>query len=140
MKSTPVIVDTNVVVAGLLTASEGSPVVRILDGMLSAAFPFVVSEVLLLEYRSVLLRPAIRRRHGMTVDEIDSMLTSLVHPAIVLQPAPGAVAPDARDQLLWDILNADQRLYLVTGDRVLLNDDSMRGRVLSAAEFVAAWA
>ena len=41
-----VIVDTNVVVAGLLTAQEASPVARILDGMLAAAFPFVVSEAL----------------------------------------------------------------------------------------------
>ena len=41
------IVDTNVVIAGLLTAHATSPVGRILDGMLNAAFPFVVSEALL---------------------------------------------------------------------------------------------
>ena len=42
--SSAIIIDTNVVVAGLLTANEASPVARILDGMLAAAFPFVVSE------------------------------------------------------------------------------------------------
>lgn len=47
-----VIVETNVVVAGLLTGNAASPVARILDGMLSAAFPFVVSEALLAEYGS----------------------------------------------------------------------------------------
>ena len=41
--STFVIIDTNVIVAGLLTAHDDSPVARMLDGMLSAAFPFVVS-------------------------------------------------------------------------------------------------
>jgi len=43
----PVIVDTNVLVAGFLTGREDSPVARIVDGMLAAAFPFVVSEALL---------------------------------------------------------------------------------------------
>ena len=54
MSRQAVIVDTNVVVAGLLTASEASPddvdSACILDGMLAAAFPFVVSEALLAEY------------------------------------------------------------------------------------------
>ena len=44
MSRQAVIVDTNVVVADLLTANEASPVARILDGMLAAAYPFVVSE------------------------------------------------------------------------------------------------
>ena len=51
MSGRAVIADTNVVVAGLLTGNEASPVARILDGMLSATFPFVVSEALLAEYR-----------------------------------------------------------------------------------------
>src|SRR5690606_2425361 len=50
----PVIVDTNVVVAGLLTGNDASPVARVLDGMLAGSFPFVVSEALLAEYRTVL--------------------------------------------------------------------------------------
>ena len=57
MSRPAVIVDTNVVVAGLLTKHEASPDARILDGMLGAAFPFVVSEALLAEYRTVLVRP-----------------------------------------------------------------------------------
>lgn len=51
------IIDTNVVVAGLLTGHADSPVARMLDGVLCAAFPFVVSEALLGEYRALLLRP-----------------------------------------------------------------------------------
>jgi hypothetical protein len=38
-----VVVDTNVVVAGLLTSDPASPVARVLEGMLSAAFVFAVS-------------------------------------------------------------------------------------------------
>lgn len=47
MSPPAVIVDTNVVVAGVLTSRDDAPVARILDGMLGAAFPFVVSEALL---------------------------------------------------------------------------------------------
>ena len=46
MSRQAVIVDTHVVVAGLLTGNPTSSVARILDGMLAAAFPFVVSEAL----------------------------------------------------------------------------------------------
>ena len=71
MSRQAVIIDTNVVVAGLLTGNATSPVARILDGMLAAAFPFVVSEALLAEYRAVLVRPALRKQHGLTVAEVE---------------------------------------------------------------------
>lgn len=93
-----VIIDTNVVVAGLLTSNATSPVARILDGMLAAAFPFVVSEELLAEYRSVLVRPALRKLHGLTVAEVETLLTDIAQHAIVLPPGVGSPAPDPADQ------------------------------------------
>jgi len=134
-----VIVDTNVVVAGLLTAHETSPVVRILGGMLAAAFPFVVSEALLAEYRTVLVRPNLRKLHRLTVAEVDAILTDLAQHAIVLAPAPAAAlpAPDPGDQLLWDLLWANTSLLLVTGDKPLLNVGGVSGRVVSPRDFVA---
>ena len=133
--SRPVIVDTNVVVAGLITAQASSPVARILDGMLTAAFPFVVSPALLAEYHAVLVRPALRKLHGLSVKQIETILTDLAQHAIVLEPVAGPPAPDPGDQLLWDLLAARAELRLVTGDKLLLNDASMRGRVLTPAEF-----
>jgi len=131
----PVIVDTNVVVAGLITAQASSPVARILDGMLTAAFPFVVSPALLAEYHAVLVRPALRKLHGLSVKQIETILTDLAQHAIVLEPVAGPTAPDSGDQLLWDLLAARAELRLVTGDKLLLNDASMRGRVVTPAEF-----
>ena len=134
------VIDTNVVVAGLLTQRSGSPVARILDGMLSAAFPFVVSEALLAEYHAVLVRPKLRKLHGLTVAEVDTVLTDLAQHAIVLTPATAQAAPpapDAGDQLLWDLLATKAGLLLVTGDKRLLDDAGMRGRVVSAQAFVA---
>ncbi len=135
MSRPPVIVDTNVVVAGLLTAQAASPVARILDGMLTAAFPFVVSPALLAEYHAVLVRPALRKLHGLSVKQIETILTDLAQHAIVLEPVAGPPAPDAGDQLLWDLLAARAELRLVTGDKLLLQGFGMRGRVLTPAEF-----
>lgn len=138
MSRQAVIVDTNVVVAGLLTGNAASPVARILDGMLAAAFPFVVSEALLAEYRTVLVRPALRKLHRLTVVEVEALLTDIAQHAIVLVPVVGPAAPDAGDQLLWDLLAAKPELLLVTGDKALQRDVVMRSRVLSPQAFIEA--
>ena len=130
------IVDTNVVIAGLLTAHATSPVVRILDGMLSAAFPFVVSEALLAEYRTVLVRPNLRKLHGLTISELETILTDVAQHAIVLVPVVAPPAPDPGDQLLWELLAARGDLVLVTGDKALLKDARMQGRLISPQAFV----
>ena len=137
MSRRAVIVDTNVVVAGLLTGNDASPVARILDGMLAAAFPFVVSEALLAEYRTVLVRPNLRKLHGLTVAEVDAILTDLAQHAIVLTAVEAPPAPDPGDQLLWGLLAARAELLLITGDKLLLRDAGMRGRVVSPNTFVA---
>lgn len=137
MKSPVVIVDTNAVVAGLLTSNDASPVVRILDGMLRAVFPFVVSEALLAEYRTVLVRPGVRKLHGLTVAQVEAILTDLAHHAIVLTPEAGGRAPDPGDQLLWNLLATRADLLLVTGDKRLIRDAGMRGRVISPAAFLS---
>ena len=137
MSRPAVIVDTNVVVAGLLTANDASPTARILDGMLCAAFPFVVSEALLAEYRTVLLRPGLRKLHGLTVAEVEVILTDIAQHAIVLQPVSAPPAPDAGDQLLRELLTAREDLLLVTGDQLLLRDAGLQGRVISPQALVA---
>lgn len=135
-----VIIDTNVVVAGLLTSHTDSPVARILDGMLCAAFPFVVSEGLLAEYRAVLVRPRLCKLHGLSVEEVDSILTDIARHAIVLAPVSTAAvspAPDLGDQFLWDLLAARTDLMLVTGDKLLQQDEAMQHRVILPQAFAA---
>ena len=136
------VIDTNVMVAGLLTGHADSPVARILDGMLTAAFPFVVSEALLAEYHAVLVRPKLCKLHGLSVAEIDIILTDMAHHAIVLprpSSANNSVAPDSGDQFLWDLLASRPDLVLVTGDKLLLQDEAMQGRVILPQSFVAQW-
>lgn len=130
------VVDTNVVVAGLITSDQASPVARILDGMVAAHWPFVLSEPLLSEYHRVLHRPTLMRLHGLPSAAIESLLTDLVQHAIVLKPARGPDAPDPGDQMLWDLLACRAELRLITGDRALLAAPGMAGRVISPAGFV----
>lgn len=126
------IVDTNVVVAGLLTVRPESPVARVLDGMLAATWPYVLSQALLAEYREVLLRAKLRRLHGLDADQIDTLLLQLARHAIVIDPPPAARhAPDPGDQHLWDLLYARRDLCLVTGDQRLQAD-----RILSPQDFL----
>ncbi|MBB1076358.1 putative toxin-antitoxin system toxin component, PIN family [Rhodoferax sp. 4810] len=134
------IIDTNVVVAGLLTSHADSPVARILDGMLGANFSFVLSEALLAEYRAVLVRPHLIKMHGLSADELDTILLELARHAIVLTPAQSDAtpkAPDPGDQFLWDLLSSRNDLFLVTGDKLLLQDDVMQNRVLTPQMFWA---
>ena len=137
MSRLAVIVDTNVVVAGLLAKQDASPVTRILDGMLGAAFPFVLSEALLAEYRAVLVRPVLRKLHGLSVAEVEAILTDLAQHAIVLAPVGAPPAPDPGDLLLWELLAARADLVLVTGDKLSLRDAGMQRRVVSPQAFVA---
>jgi len=137
--SPPVVVDTNVVVAGLLTARAESPVARVLDGMLIAAFPFALSEALLAEYRRILRRPSLRKVHGLTPDELDVILLELAQHGIVLPPMPAPPAPEPGDQHLWELLAAREDLLLISGDKRLQQDNIMGHRVLSPATFVERW-
>ena len=134
-----VIVDTNVVVAGLLTARADSPVARVLDGMLAAVFSFAISAALLAEYRTVLRRPLLRKVHGLTPDELDVILVDLAQHGIVITPVPAPPAPDPGDQHLWELLAARDDLLLVTGEKKLQRDRSMGSRILAPATFVERW-
>lgn len=138
MSRRAVIVDTNVVVAGLLMGNDVSPAARILDGMVAAAFPFVVSEALLAEYRTAVVQPKLRKLHGLTITEVETILIEIAQHAIVLNPQASAAppAPDPGDQLLRDLLTTRADLLLVTGDNQLLQDAGMLGRVISPQVFV----
>ena len=135
----PVIVDTNVVVAGLLTARADSPVARVLDGMLAATFPFAISDALLAEYRTVLRRPMLRKAHGLTLDELDMIVLDLAQHGVVIAPVPAAPAPDPGDQHLWELLAAREDLLLITGEKKLQRDRAMGHRIVAPAAFVERW-
>jgi putative PIN family toxin of toxin-antitoxin system len=130
------IVDTNVVVAGLITARADAPTARILDAMLAGTLRFVLSIELLAEYRAVLLRRGIRVRHGLNAAEVDVVLEAMARNAVVVAPGRSPrEAPDAGDQHLWDLAAAVPGCTLVTGDQALRGEDAPCS-VVSPAEAI----
>lgn len=141
MRVREAIVDTNVVVSGLLTDRPESPTAQILDAMLRGRLVFVLSVALLAEYRTVLLRRRAVRQHGLSGEEVDSLLTALASNAVIREPAPGATgAPDRGDDHLWALLEHCRAAALVTGDRLLLDNPPAPGRVVGPREFIDAGA
>jgi len=136
MKYSAAVVDTNVVVAGVLTGSADSPTAKILDGMCNGAFPFLLSTALLAEYRDVLLRKKIRALHRLSERDVDILLTALAANAIVREPALRTGAPDANDNHLWALVQCEVNCVLVTGDRLSVMSPPPNVAVLLPRQFV----
>jgi putative PIN family toxin of toxin-antitoxin system len=133
------IIDTNVLIAGLLSRRADSPTVRLLDAMLDGSLMFLLSPDLLAEYRAVLLRPRISAAHGLSEAEVDDLLTEITANAIWREPQTTCmVPPDAGDAHLWALLSCEENAVLITGDELLLQNP-LHGRVvIRPGEFFAA--
>lgn len=133
----PAVVDTNVVVSGILTARRESPTARIVDAMLNGGFRFLISVELLAEYREVLLRPKISRRHGLSPSEVDIILADIAAAGAVIEvEPPPAGSGKGGDDHLWRILARDASAVLVTGDRELFDRKAGSRKVMSPRKFL----
>lgn len=132
------IIDTNVLVAGLISSQPLSPTVIIVDAMIDGDILFLISPDLLLEYRTVLLRPKLLRLHGLNVHQIDDLLTEITANAIwhEVVPTPIDQAPDPGDNHLWALLTTEPSATLVTGDRLLYENPPRQNSVISPANCV----
>ena len=132
-----VIIDTNVIVSGLLTSDRGAPTAAILDRALTGEIRALLSMDLLAEYREVLLRPKIRSRHGLVDSEIDTILTAIAENAVVCDPTePPSAPPDRGDLHLWALLAARPDAVVVTGDQALIDGAPDWATVLPPRIFV----
>jgi putative PIN family toxin of toxin-antitoxin system len=131
------VVDTNVVVSGLLTRDVHSPTARILDGMLRGAFRFLLSADLLTEYRTVLLRAKIRAIHGLSPEQIDRLLAVIAANATIREPEPRTTPTDLRgDEHVWHLTALYTGTTLVTGDRALFSAAPRGTTVMSPRRFL----
>jgi predicted nucleic acid-binding protein len=135
---TLVLVDTNVVVSGVLAGIRESPNRLIFDAMISGTLRFILSEALLAEYREVLLRPAIVRRHGLTQADVDVLLEELVLNARLHEPVPGTADSSVPgDDHVIALLRAVPEAVLVTGDHRLHQAVARSGPAWTPAELAA---
>ena len=136
MKPKVCLIDTNVVVAGLISGEPSSPPVLILDAMLDGKLPYLMSAELLQEYASVLRRPRISQLHALTDAEVNGLLTELVANAIWREPLATSDAPDPGDNPLWALLASQPGSQLVTGDKRLIENPPNNASVISPRRFV----
>jgi uncharacterized protein len=135
--SAPVgVIDTNVLVAGVITGDSQAPTARIVDAMLAGAFPFLLSIALLAEYRAVLLRPRIRSRHGLGEEEVDALLVGLAANAAMREPTQSGDGEVDVDAHLLALIATHDEAVLVTGDQALLKR-APAARAESPASFAA---
>lgn len=132
------IVDTNVLVAGLLTAKPDAPTAAILDSMLEGRLLYLLSPDLLNEYKVVLLRPGIVRYHGLSEAEIDQLLAEITANCIWREPASEGLyrSPDPKDAHLWALLDVEPRAVLITGDRLILEQPGPERSIISPAAWL----
>lgn len=115
------VIDSNVLVAGLLSRRVDSPVSRILDGMQTAAFGFAVSLDLIAEYHRVLRYPKVAELHGFDDGQLNELLAGLMLNARIREPVSVDVnIDDAADVFLFELLASLNSGVLVTGDKRLL--------------------
>ena len=131
------IIDTNVLVAGLITKDEESPTARLLDAMLGGEILYILSPALLSEYSAVLLRPRISKLHGRGSDEVDFLLTEITGNAIWREATEksSSNSPDPGDAHLWDLLHSEPEAILITGDRLLLTNPPDVHRLITPADY-----
>ena len=131
------VVDTNVVVSGLIGMDKDSPPARILDAMLDGDLVSLMSEDLLIEYSSVLRRANVVRLHGLSSQDLDRLLADLVANAMWRKPTAATDAPDTGDQHLWALLASHPHSRIVTGDQLLHTRPPSGASVISPRQFVS---
>jgi len=95
--------------------------VRILASVLRGELNVRLSAALVDEYREVLKRPRIARRHGLSAAEIDAIVDAILAKATLIEvPELPVEGPDPNDAHLWRLLRCVADATLITGDRALL--------------------
>ena len=135
-----VVVDTNIVVSGLISSEPSSSTCLLPDAMLEGTLAYLLSDELLAEYRCVLMRPKLQAQHKLDEAEVDTFLTEIVANAIWRvnpQVTPTQKPRDLNDSHLWALLMTDSSAILVTGDKLLLSHPPEGREVVSPIEFLS---
>ena len=106
-----VVIDTNVLVSALWSA-DGNPakIVRLIPD--KKAIPHFSREILL-EYQTVLSRPAFRFSH----EQVDTLLKKLLKYGNICQVTKSGIAlPDESDRVFYDVAKSCEAI-LITGNK-----------------------
>jgi predicted nucleic acid-binding protein len=82
------------------------------------------------------LRPRVQHCHGLSIREVDAILTEIAANGIWREPIESEPAHDPGDDHLWRLLSAVPGSILVTGDRLLLQNPPEGASVLSPRSYL----
>lgn len=128
-----VVLDTNVLVAGLLKPFGPSAAVLrlILTGTVSIAHDYRI----LAEYREVLARPVF----GFGSSAIGALLAQLEEEGLPVTPPPVSISlPDPSDAPFWETALAAEAEYLISGNKKHFPSAKGGPRVVSPSGFLSA--
>lgn len=128
------IIDTNVIVSGLVTSNKDAATTRVIRAMRSSRFLFLLSEDLLSEYMVVLSLPEVVAKHGFEPDELTWFIGSLIVRCLMRALPP---ADWSSDHHIESLVAAMPGAILVTSDKPLAQRMKKDGHaVMTPAGFV----
>jgi putative PIN family toxin of toxin-antitoxin system len=120
-----VVVDTNVLVRGILSTTGGSAL--ILEAIKRRQCVLITSRQHLSELYDVLGRPRIARKYGVTDKERRRLVGRLYASAILVTPIGTlSLCRDPKDDYLLELALVGQATHLVTEDHDLHEDPAIR--------------
>ena len=126
------VIDTNILVAALLSKKTDTAVVRVFDKIIDGEIIPLYSEAVLKEYREVLLR----RKFRFNTETVESLLDFIAKSGSCMYPKKsGIVLPDKKDVPFYEIVldKKEDGAYLITGNKKHFPDSPI---VFTAREFL----
>jgi predicted nucleic acid-binding protein len=130
------VLDTNVLVSGIITSHPEAATARIVGAATSSRLPILLSPSLLAEYWTLLTRERIRRKHGLPDHGIEEVMRRLIQDAVIINPPLAVSAPGPAERHAWALLLSDPESILITGDKLLITSPPAGRIVISPAVFV----
>jgi putative PIN family toxin of toxin-antitoxin system len=128
------VVDTNVLVAALLSKRDDSATVRVIRAMISGEFIPLYHEDILAEYEDVLHR---KKKYDLSESAIQTVLNAIRRFGIEVFPKPtGEIFIDEDDIIFYEVAmeKREDNAYLVTGN---MKHYPVRDFIVTPAEMVA---
>ena len=128
------VVDTNVLVAALLSKRDDSATVRVIRAMISGEFIPLYHEDILAEYEDVLHR---KKKYDLSESAIQTVLNAIRRFGIAVFPKPtGEIFIDEDDIIFYEVAmeKRDDNAYLVTGN---MKHYPVRDFIVTPSEMIA---
>ncbi len=125
-----VVLDANVLVSALISRL-GAPG-KILDAWEKDRFDLVVSPATLAELGRVLHYPRIQKKYNLPADKLEQFLRLIIGQAVVVNPTKelAVIQADSSDNRYLECAKAGEAVYIVTGDKHLLELGEFEGTII----------